>query len=153
MEVNSPEYKALVSGFLGKEVKFHDVPKIPKKTVAKKVAKSAKKKTEEKIPVPKKKTKKSVLKSEEQKIYLLFNTSAFGNSDDYAYELDYAFRGAYRSEEQALAAAANTIIQEEDEDDELENKLFDRETNFVIVDNARDISTEQGWKILVTNVE
>ena len=28
MQVNSPEYRALVSGLLGREVKFEDVPQI-----------------------------------------------------------------------------------------------------------------------------
>lgn len=147
MQVNSPEYQKMVNSLLGKETKFEDVPQIvAKEKVSKPVVATAK--TAQK-QASKKTAKKKVEKKKEDKLYLLFSTSEFGNSDDAAYELDYAFRGAYRSKETALKAAATSIVEL---DNELENEFFDSETN-ELLDNVKDTLLERGWKILATNIE
>ena len=152
MQVNSPEYQKIVNSLLGKETKFEDVPEIPQKeTVEKPFAPSLKKITKKtaKKKAVKKKVEKKVEKKNEDKIYLLFKTSEFGNSDDAAYELDYAFRGAYRSKDAALKAAATSIVEL---GDALENEFFDSETN-ELLDNVKSSLLKRGWKVLATNVE
>ena len=136
IQVNSPEYQKIVNNLLGKEIKFEDVPQIPQEKTT--------------VTVPKKVAKKKVVEKKKEKIYLLFQTSEFGNSDDYAYELDYAFKGAYHSKEAALKAAVSMIMEQEDED--LESEFFDTETN-ELLGNVKDSLLERGWKILDTNVE
>ena len=163
MQVNSPEYQKMVNSLLGKETKFEDVPQIPQKEkisksvteLLKQAPKKATKKTVIALPkqAPKKAMKKKFVEKNEEKIYLLFKISEFGNSDDYAYELDYAFRGAYHSVDAAMKAAAISIVEQED-DDELENELFDEETGNLIVKNLEDNALfERDWKILVTDID
>ncbi len=139
MHVNSSEYQKIVNSLLGKDTKFED---IPQKEKGLKLEVTSPKKA------AKKSVKKKVEKKKEDKIYFLFSTSEFGNSDDAAYELDYAFRGAYRSEEAALKAASTSIVEL---DNELENEFFDSET-YNLVDNVKDLLLERGWKILTTNI-
>ena len=150
MQVNSPEYQKIVNSLLGKETKFEDVSPIVEKekiskSTAKQAAKKAANKKVENIPAARKESEKK-----NDKIYLVFSTSEFGNSDDAAYELDYAFRGAYRSKEAALKAAATSIVEL---DNELEHEFFISDESDEVVGNVEDVLLERGWKILSTNIE
>lgn len=87
-------------------------------------------------------------KASKSKIYLLFDTTQFGNSDDHDYELDYAFVGAYHTKESALDAFVDRVIEQNGGD------FVDDQGNLNVgYDYLEKILKDYGWKILVTTVE
>lgn len=103
-------------------------PSSPKKSSPKKVSKKvASKKT-----LPKGVT-----------IYLLFKTNEFGNSDDWAYELDYAFRGAYKRKEDALKSFVDTILEL---GDGTESEFFDASGE--MLPSVEDTLEQYSWKLM-----
>lgn len=80
-----------------------------------------------------------------ERMYALFDCNQFGNSTDAAYEMDYAFRGLYKSLENAI----NEFIAQK----ELSNDLQDLESrDGEIVATLHDVE-EAGWKIMPMRLE
>lgn len=107
--------------------------------------KRAPKKKAAKKPAAKKTTKKAAAKKVPKKgakVYMLFDASQFGNSDDAAYELDYAFRGLYLTKEAALKAFATTMVEI---DNNLEEDFFDGDS---LAPNVKELLEKYNWKIL-----
>lgn len=89
-----------------------------------------------------------LLNKKEEFVYLLFNIKEFGKSDDVDYELDYSFRGSYRSEDAALKYFAKIVTEK---DESLKSKFFDQ--NNCILPEAKNKLEEYGWKIIKSIVE
>lgn len=89
-------------------------------------------------------------KSKGTTIYLLFDTTQFGNSSDADYELDYAFSGAFRSKEAALKSFANILIKRELEDTN-ESTFFDESGS--LLPNIESILEDYGWKLMEETLE
>ena len=105
------------------------------------IGKRKQKPVEKKLKVVPKKEKK-------QKVYVLFKASEFGNSDDYLYELDYAFRGTYSTKEKALQEFVDTVI---GEDESFADDFFDDNDN--LKKNVESKMEAHGWKLIESEVE
>lgn len=73
--------------------------------------------------------------------YMLFNANELKNSDDPAYELEYAFKGVYFSEEEAVEEWAIETVEREND---LEREFF---KDGKVTKTVEDLE-KAGWKIL-----
>lgn len=92
--------------------------------------------------------KKLKKKEKKQKVYVLFKASEFGNSDDYLYELNYAFRGTYSTKEKALQEFVDTVI---GEDESFADEFFDHNDN--LKKNVESKMEVHGWKLIESELE
>lgn len=110
-------------------------------------AKVAVKPAKKKVSPKAKKSKPK--KSKETTIYLLFDTSQFGNSSDPAYELDYAFAGAFRTKEAAFKEFAGRLVETEAEG--VEESMFFDESGEILPEELSVMEErleEFGWKLM-----
>jgi hypothetical protein len=95
---------------------------------------------------------KKALHNKGVKVYLLFDTNAFGNSADAAYELDYAYAGIYLSKVDAFEFFANRTV-ELGEDPVGGTSLEDEFYPNGVLSGDMDVLLEKyGWKIVTDYV-
>ena len=81
-------------------------------------------------------------------IYLLFDFNAGSNSSDLNYELDYMFRGAYKTRVSALEKFATFMIEIDEDNEEI---YFDSEE--LNVERTEAMLEKKDWKIMSTTVD
>ena len=83
-----------------------------------------------------------------ESIYLLFDVDAGGNSSDLNYELDYMFRGAYKTRKSALLKFVTFMIEVDEDDEEI---YFDNEE--LNIERTEAMLEKKNWKIISTEVD
>lgn len=95
--------------------------------------------------------KKSVSKKKRgETIYLLFDVEAFGNSTDLAYELDYAYAGAYRNKRDAFLYFVTTLLEREIEG--VDEKMFFDESGILLENVNESLLESYGWKLIESTI-